>query len=82
MQLKRLRAIKLGPVPVTGPPVPLTGPSVPLTGPRLPLQGPLFLVSETPVCSILFVRNFGLKIRAPQKHRFNDHTNPTPHSAL
>ena len=42
MQLKGVRAIKRGLVPVTGPSVPLTGPSVPLTGPRFPLRGPFF----------------------------------------
>ena len=39
---KRFRAIKRGPVLVTGPPVPGTGPSVPLTGPLFPIRGPLF----------------------------------------
>ena len=41
MQFKGFRAVKRGPVPVTGPSVPLTGPSVPLTGPSVLLTGAL-----------------------------------------
>ena len=42
MQIKGLRAIKRGPVPLTGPSVPLIGPSVPLIGSSVALTGPLF----------------------------------------
>ena len=58
MQFKVDRAVKRGPVPVTGP----RGPLVPLTGPPFTLQGPLIVqfLNFNCIGRLVAYRNMGL----------------------